>query len=89
MLASGFLLLLQRMPVGTYLMLAGAFILAVMLFGWFGAVIREGIAGKFNDQVDVSYRWGMSWFIFSEIMFFAALFGAFRAMAGADPTVVA
>lgn len=76
MLASGFLLLLQHMSTGIYLMLAGAFILAIMLFGWFGAVIRESIAGKFNDQVDVSYRWGMSWFIFSEIMFFAALFGA-------------
>lgn len=75
-LASGFLLLLQHMSVGPYLMLAGALILAFMLFGWFGAVIRESLANKFNDQVDVSYRWGMSWFIFSEVMFFAALFGA-------------
>lgn len=75
-LVSGFLLLLQRMPAGSYLMLAGAVILAVMLFGWFGAVIREGIAGRYNNQVDISYRWGMSWFIFSEVMFFAALFGA-------------
>ncbi len=75
-LASGFILLLQHMLAGAYLMLAGALILVVMLFGWFGAVIRESIAGKFNDQVDVSYRWGMGWFIFSEVMFFAALFGA-------------
>lgn len=75
-LAGGFALLLQHMPAGPYLMLAGALILAGMLVGWFGTVIRESIAGKFNDQVDVSYRWGMSWFIFSEVMFFAALFGA-------------
>lgn len=76
MLACGFVLLLQHIPAGAYLMLAGALILAGMLVGWFGAVIRESVAGKFNDQVDVSYRWGMSWFIFSEVMFFAALFGA-------------
>jgi len=75
-LASGFVLLLQQVQAGPYLMLAGALILVGMLFGWFGTVIRESIAGKFNNQVDVSYRWGMGWFIFSEVMFFAAFFGA-------------
>lgn len=75
MLAGGFLLLLQHISAGPYVMLSGALVLAIMLFGWFGAVIRESIANKFNDQVDVSYRWGMGWFIFSEVMFFAALFG--------------
>lgn len=74
-LASGFLLVLQHTPAGPYVMLAGAVILVIMLFGWFGTVIRESLADKFNRQVDVSYRWGMSWFIFSEVMFFAALFG--------------
>jgi cytochrome c oxidase subunit 3 len=47
-----------------------------MLFGWFGTVIRESESGKFNQQVDLSFRWGMGWFIFSEVMFFAAFFGA-------------
>jgi cytochrome c oxidase subunit 3 len=47
-----------------------------MLFGWFGTVIRESEGGLFNDQVDMSFRWAMSWFIFSEVMFFAAFFGA-------------
>jgi cytochrome c oxidase subunit 3 len=47
-----------------------------MLFGWFGAVARESEGGKYNQQVDTSFRWGMSWFIFSEAMFFAAFFGA-------------
>ncbi len=75
LLAGGFVLLLQQSRAGTYLMGAGALILAGMLFGWFGAVIRENVSGKYNDQVDVSYRWGMCWFIFSEVMFFAALFG--------------
>jgi cytochrome c oxidase subunit 3 len=47
----------------------------------------------YNSQVDKSFRWGMSWFIFSEVMFFAAFFGALfyaRAysipwIAGGDP----
>jgi len=39
-------------------------------------VARESEGGKYNPQVDVSFRWGMSWFIFSEVMFFAAFFGA-------------
>ena len=42
----------------------------------FGTVARESESGKFNKQVDDSFRWGMSWFIFSEVMFFAAFFGA-------------
>jgi cytochrome c oxidase subunit 3 len=57
-------------------MLAGAVIVIVMLFGWFGTVINESLAGKYNDQVDTSFRMGMGWFIFSEVMFFAAFFGA-------------
>ena len=57
-------------------MLAGAAILIFMLFGWFGTVITESQGGKFNEQVDMSFRWGMGWFIFSEVMFFAAFFGA-------------
>jgi len=75
-LAVGFVLLLQKIHAGAYVMMVGAVILAVMLFGWFGSVIRENVAGLFNDQVDLSYRWGMGWFIFSEVMFFGALFGA-------------
>jgi cytochrome c oxidase subunit 3 len=54
----------------------GAAILLVMLFGWFGTVINESEGGKYNDQVDMSFRWSMGWFIFSEVMFFAAFFGA-------------
>jgi cytochrome c oxidase subunit 3 len=57
-------------------MMAGAVVLLIMLFGWFGTVIRESEAGKYNDQVDMSFRWSMGWFIFSEVMFFAAFFGA-------------
>ena len=62
---------------GTSLIMAlGAVILIVMLFGWFGTVINESLAGKYNSQVDMSFRMSMGWFIFSEVMFFAAFFGA-------------
>ncbi len=53
----------------------GLAILIFMLFGWFGTVIRESQAGMYNAQVDGSFRLGMSWFIYSEIMFFAVFFG--------------
>ena len=47
-----------------------------MFFGWFGTVIGESERGIYNLQVDRSFRMGMMWFIFSEVMFFAAFFGA-------------
>ncbi|HEX5394193.1 MAG TPA: cytochrome c oxidase subunit 3 [Rhodocyclaceae bacterium] len=75
-LASGFLLLLEKIQVAPYVMAFGALLLVAMLFGWFGNVIRENQAGLFNGQVDTSFRWGMVWFILSEVMFFAGFFGA-------------
>ncbi|MFO1493803.1 MAG: cytochrome c oxidase subunit 3 [Lysobacterales bacterium] len=54
----------------------GLALLLVMLFGWFGNVIKESVSGMYSNQVDVSFRMGMVWFIFSEVMFFAAFFGA-------------
>src|SRR5207302_2008962 len=47
-----------------------------MMVRWFGEVIRESEGGKYGQQEDLSFRWGMSWFIFSEVMFFGAFFGA-------------
>jgi cytochrome c oxidase subunit 3 len=66
----------QIQPYGAVLQLIGFAILIYMLFGWFGNVISESEAGLYNKQVDASYRWSMGWFIFSEVMFFAAFFGA-------------
>jgi cytochrome c oxidase subunit 3 len=48
----------------------------VVLASWFGNVISESLQGRYNQQVDTSFRMGMLWFIFSEVMFFAAFFGA-------------
>ncbi|HTP39435.1 MAG TPA: cytochrome c oxidase subunit 3 [Steroidobacteraceae bacterium] len=56
--------------------LPGALILAYMFFGWFSVVIGESEAGIYNMDVDRSFRMGMIWFIFSEVMFFASFFGA-------------
>jgi cytochrome c oxidase subunit 3 len=59
-----------------YIMLSGFAVLIYMITGWFGTVIGESQSGLYNAQVDKSFRQGMFWFIFSEVMFFAAFFGA-------------
>jgi cytochrome c oxidase subunit 3 len=61
---------------GGWSFIPGALGLAFLFFGWFSTVIRENEAGMFNLQVDKSFRMGMMWFIISEVMFFAAFFGA-------------
>ncbi len=61
---------------GRWTFFVGVLMLCATLFMWFGDVIRESVSGRYNRQVDVSFRMGMVWFIFSEVMFFAAFFGA-------------
>ncbi|TLZ36487.1 MAG: cytochrome c oxidase subunit 3 [Bacillati bacterium ANGP1] len=61
---------------GAWVFLPGAVLLAYMFFGWFSTVIDENQHGVYNLQVDRSFRMAMMWFIFSEVMFFAAFFGA-------------
>jgi cytochrome c oxidase subunit 3 len=63
-------------PFGPWMLLAGFAILTYMFFGWFGQAIGESESGLYSKKVDLSFRWSMSWFIFSEVMFFAAFFGA-------------
>ena len=46
------------------------------MFFWFRQVIIEHLAGLDSNQLKQSYVYGMAWFIFSEVMFFAAFFGA-------------
>jgi len=74
--AAGAATWINRGAAGPYILAAGMALLFYMLFGWFGTVIRESEAGLYNKQVDVSYRWAMGWFIFSETMFFGAFFAA-------------
>ncbi|MBC7954530.1 MAG: cytochrome c oxidase subunit 3 [Cytophagales bacterium] len=59
-----------------YLVLFGLLWWAFVLKQWFGEAIKESEGGLYSDRVDVSFRWSMSWFIFSEVMFFGAFFGA-------------
>jgi cytochrome c oxidase subunit 3 len=66
---------LNGATAGPYIFSAGMALLIYMVFGWFGQVIHESEDGFYNDDVDTSFRMGMGWFIFSEVMFFAAFFG--------------
>jgi len=61
---------------GAYSLGAGLIWWAFVLKQWFGEAIHESETGLYSDRIDVSFRWSMSWFIFSEVMFFAAFFGA-------------
>lgn len=75
-LAFGFVLTMNGYHPGPWVMLAGAAVIVLMLFGWFGVVIHESEGRMYNHQVDGSFRMGMGWFIFSEVMFFSAFFFA-------------
>ena len=76
MMAVGAAAWVNRAAPGPWLLAAGAALLLIMLIGWFGTVVRENNAGLLNTQVDASFHYAMAWFIFSEVMVFAALFGA-------------
>lgn len=72
----GFASWVNEVSWGRSVFLLGLALTLGVLFAWFRDVIRESISGSYNSQVDVSFRMGMVWFIFSEVMFFAAFFGA-------------
>jgi cytochrome c oxidase subunit 3 len=61
---------------GRELCVIGILAFLTVLYKWFGDSIRESEGGLYSARIDTSYRWSMSWFIFSEVMFFAAFFGA-------------
>ena len=61
---------------GAYALLFGLLWTVFVLRQWFGEAAGEAEAGMLSVRVDVSHRWSMAWFIFSEVMFFAAFFGA-------------
>jgi cytochrome c oxidase subunit 3 len=61
---------------GKWSLLFGMLFLFWVLFQWFGDAIRESESGQYGHKIDLSFRWSMSWFIFSEVMFFGAFFTA-------------
>lgn len=67
---------LEDKTFGSVPTIAGIVIAIFMIYRWFAGVINESESGLYGAQVDRTYRWSMAWFIFSEVMFFAAFFGA-------------
>lgn len=73
---AGFANLLNGNSIGSTFMVLGLSIFIAMLGGWFTLQSIESESGMYNQQVGISYRMAMMWFIFSEVMFFAVFFGA-------------
>lgn len=61
---------------GKYSLFFGLAFWLGVLYQWFGDAIAESEGGQYGHKIDLSYRWSMSWFIFSEVMFFGAFFSA-------------
>lgn len=72
----GLVQVLHEGVLGPYLMAVGLGLLLFTMCGWFGAVIKESVAGLHSAQMDRTYRWGMLWFIVSELFLFGIFFGA-------------
>jgi cytochrome c oxidase subunit 3 len=58
------------------MLLVGFIMILFIIISWFSKVAAESRLGLYSPQMDKSFRWGMGWFISSEVMFFAAFFGA-------------
>jgi cytochrome c oxidase subunit 3 len=76
LMAAGAVFVFNDRSAGWVSIAAGFVVLLYMMTRWFGDVIRESEAGRYGRWEDTSFRWGMSFFIFSEVMFFGAFFGA-------------
>lgn len=76
LMALGFIFRINGTAAGAWSMLAGFALVLYVVIGWFGQIINENIRGVYTKWEDRSYRIGMVWFIFSEVMFFACFFGA-------------
>ena len=76
MMVIGGIFVMNSARAGWIGLAAGVVLLLYMMTRWFGDIIRESEGGKYGRWEDLSFRWGMSFFIFSEVMFFAGFFGA-------------
>jgi cytochrome c oxidase subunit 3 len=72
----GLVQVLHSGAIGPYAMAAGFALLLTTMFGWFGMVIKESLGGMHSARMDMTYRWGMVWFIVSEVFLFGIFFGA-------------
>lgn len=76
LLVGGMILMFNSLAGGTLVFALGMLALLGTMYGWWGDVAAESEGGSYRKQEDMGFRWGMAWFIFSEVMFFAAFFGA-------------
>jgi cytochrome c oxidase subunit 3 len=74
-LAVGGGLTFNSIAAGPYILLSGLAIIVAIMFAWFRNVIRESLGGLYSPQMQRTFRWGMFWFIFSEVWFFIGFFG--------------
>ena len=70
----GLVNVLHDNTIGIYLCFIGVLLLAFTMAGWFGVVIRESVSGLHSKRMDRTYRWGMLWFIVSEVALFFVFF---------------
>ncbi|MBC7916608.1 MAG: cytochrome c oxidase subunit 3 [Rhodoferax sp.] len=61
---------------GKYSLLFGLAFWLFVLYQWFSDAVSESLSGQYGRKIDISFRWSMTWFIFSEVMFFGAFFTA-------------
>jgi cytochrome c oxidase subunit III len=61
---------------GMYCLFFGMAWWLIVLYQWFSEAVQESEGGLYGRKIDLSYRWSMTWFIFSEVMFFGAFFTA-------------
>jgi cytochrome c oxidase subunit 3 len=76
LLGAGFAFKLNNFAPGAWSMLVGAALILWVVIGWFREVIAENIRGAYSHWENRSFRMGMVWFIFSEVMFFSCFFGS-------------
>ncbi len=61
---------------GTTMLYLGLVAVIATMAYWWALVTKESQAGLDTPQLNNSYVYGFAWFIFSEVMFFFAFFGA-------------
>ncbi len=61
---------------GKYSLMFGMALWLGVLYQWFSQAVAESEGGQYGHKIDLSFRWSMTWFIFSEVMFFGAFFTA-------------
>ena len=74
----GLALFMHEYPYSIYILMAGVFMVLATMFYWWRDIVREAeYQGHHTPIVQIGMRYGMIFFICSEVMFFVAFFWAF------------